>query len=94
LAFAIWKYLKTDFIFKNLTAAKKHMDLMARSIVEAMEAGTPLQIAGADGSSEVCSIFVGKHNQNMKIFDFLARWRRFRRQMAPESRVAWCWGSE
>jgi hypothetical protein len=66
------------------------MDLMARSIVEAMEAGTPLQIAGADGSSEVCSIFVGKHNQNMKIFDFLARWRRFRRQMAPESRVAWC----
>jgi hypothetical protein len=83
LAFAIRKYLKTDFIFKNLTVAKKHMDLMARSMVEAMEAGTPLQIAGVDGSSEVCGTFVGKCNQNIKIFDSLARWRRFRRQMAP-----------
>ena len=68
LAFSIRKYLKTDMIFKNLTAAKKHMDIMAGSIVEAMDAGTPLQIAGADGSSDACGVFVGKHNQNMKIF--------------------------
>jgi hypothetical protein len=71
LASAIRKYLKTDLIFKNLTAAtaaKTHMDIMAGSIVEAMEAGTPLQVAGADGSSEACAIFVGKHSQNMKIF--------------------------
>ena len=68
LAFAIQKYLKTDLIIKNLTAAKKHIDIMARSIVEAMEAGTLLQIVGADGSGENCGIFVGKHNQSMKIF--------------------------
>jgi hypothetical protein len=47
LASAIRKYLKTDMIFKKLTAAKKHMDIMAGSIVEAMGAGTPLQTAGA-----------------------------------------------
>ena len=82
-AFAIRKYLKTDLIFKNLTAAKKHMDVMSKSIVEAMDAGTPLQIAGADGSSEACGIFVGKHSQNMKIFtswhagiDVDGRWRQ------------------
>ena len=68
LAFSIRKYLQTDLTFKNVTAAKKHMDIMAGSIVEAMEAGTPLQIAGADGSSGACGIFVGKHNQNMRIF--------------------------
>jgi hypothetical protein len=83
LAFSIRRYLQTDLIFTNLTAAKKHMDIMAGSIVEAMEAGTPLQIAGADGSSEACGIFVGKHNQNMKIFtswhagvDVDGRWRQ------------------
>jgi hypothetical protein len=83
LAFSIRRYLQTDLIFKNLTAAKKHMDIMAGSIVEAIEAGTPLQIAGADGSSEACGIFVGKHNQNMKIFtswhagvDVDGRWRQ------------------
>lgn len=62
LEFSLRKYLKTDLIFKNLTVAKKHLDIMAGSIVEAMEAGTPLQIAGADGSSEACGIFVGRHN--------------------------------
>jgi hypothetical protein len=67
LASAIRKYLETDTIFKKLTAAKKHMDIMAPSIVEALEAVTPLRIAGADSSSEACAIFVGKHNQNMKI---------------------------
>jgi hypothetical protein len=83
LAFSIRRYLQTDLIFKNLTAAKKHMDIMAGSIVEAIEAGTPLQIAGTDGSSEACGIFVGKHDQNMKIFtswhagvDMDGRWRQ------------------
>jgi hypothetical protein len=83
LAFLIRKYLRTDSTFKNLTAAKKHMDIMAGSIVEAMEVGTPLQIAGGDGSSEAYGIFVGKHNQNMKIFtswhagvDLDGRWRQ------------------
>jgi len=53
------------------------------SIVEAVEAGTPLQVAGADGSSEACAVVVGKHNQNMKIFtswhagaDVDGRWRQ------------------
>lgn len=81
LAFSIRRYLQTDLIFKSLTAAKKHMDIMAGSIVGAMEAGTPLQIA--DGSSEACGIFVGKHDRNMKIFtswhagvDVDSRWRQ------------------
>jgi hypothetical protein len=68
LAFAIRKYLKNDLIFKKLTAAKKHMDIMAGSIVEAMGAGTPLQIAGARRSSEACGIFIGKQDQNLSIF--------------------------
>jgi hypothetical protein len=83
LAFAIRKYLETDLISKNLTAAKKHMDIMAGSIVDAMEAGIPIQTGGADGSSEACGIFVGKQNQNMKIFtswhagvDVDGRWRQ------------------
>jgi hypothetical protein len=83
LACSLRKYLKTDLILKNPTAAKKHMDIMAGSIVEAMEAGTPLQIAGAYGSSKACGIFVGRHNQNMEIFtswhagvDMDDRWRQ------------------
>jgi hypothetical protein len=56
LASAIRKYLKTDMIFKKLTAAKKHMDIMAGSIVQAM------------GSREACGIFIGKYDQNMTIF--------------------------
>jgi hypothetical protein len=68
LASAIRKYLKTDMIFKKLTAAKKHMDIMAGSIVQAMGAGTPLQTAGAKGSREACGIFIGKYDQNMTIF--------------------------
>jgi hypothetical protein len=56
-----------------------------------MEAGTPLHIAGADGSSEVCGIFVGKHNQNMKIFtswhagvDVDGRWRQSHESLGVE----------
>jgi hypothetical protein len=83
LAFSIRRYLQIDLIFKSVSAAKKHMDIMAGSIVGAMEAGTPLQIAVADSSSEGCGIFVGKHDQNMKIFtswhggvDVDGRWRQ------------------
>jgi hypothetical protein len=83
LASAIRKYLKTDMIFKKLTAAKKHMDIMAGSIVQAMGAGTPLQTAGAKGSREACGIFIGKYDQNMTIFtswhagiDVDGRWRQ------------------
>jgi hypothetical protein len=42
LASAIRQYLETDTVFKKLTAAKKHMHIIGGSIVEAMEAGTPL----------------------------------------------------
>jgi hypothetical protein len=68
LASAIRKYLKTDMISKKLTATKKHMYIMAGSIVQAMGAGTPLQTAGAKGSRKACGIFIGKHDQNMTIF--------------------------
>jgi hypothetical protein len=83
LTSAIRKYLEIDAVFKKLTAAKKHMDIMAGSIVEAMEAGTPLQIAGARRSSEACGIFIGKQDQNLSIFtswhagiDVDGRWRQ------------------
>jgi hypothetical protein len=84
LASAIRKYLETDLIFKKkLTAAKKHMDMMAGSIVEAIGTGIPLQTAGAKGSSEACGIFIGKHDQNMTVFtswhagiDIDGRWRQ------------------
>jgi hypothetical protein len=68
LASAIRKYLKTDMISKKLMAAKKHMDIMAGSIVQAMDAGTPLQTADVKGSRKTCGIFIGKHDQNMTIF--------------------------
>jgi hypothetical protein len=68
LTSTIRKYLKTDVISKKLTAAKKHMDIMAGSIVQAMGAGAPLQTAGAKGSRKACGIFNGKHDQNMTIF--------------------------
>jgi hypothetical protein len=68
LAFAIRKYLQTDLIFKKPTAAKKHMDIMAGSKVEAMGTDNPLHTAGEKGSSEACGIFIGKHDQNMTIF--------------------------
>jgi hypothetical protein len=70
LASAIRKYLKTDIIFKKLTAANKHMDIMAGSIVLAMGAGTPLQTVGVEGLSETCSIFINKYDQKMTIFTF------------------------
>jgi hypothetical protein len=70
-------------IFKKLTAAKKHMDIMAVSIVEAIGAGAPLQTAGAKGSREACGVFNGKYDQNMTIFtswhagmDVDGRWRQ------------------
>jgi hypothetical protein len=83
LASAIRKYLDTDMTCKKLTAAKKHMDIMAGSIVQAMGAGTPLQTAGAKGSRKTCGIFISKHDENMTIFtswhagiDVDGRWRQ------------------
>jgi hypothetical protein len=83
LASAIRKFLGTDMTCRKLTAAKKHMDIMAGSIVEAMGAGIPLQTAGAGGSSEACGISIGKHDENMTIFiswhagiDVDSRWRQ------------------
>jgi hypothetical protein len=80
---AIRKYLDTDMIVKRLTAAKKHMDVMTGSIVKAIGAGTPLQTVSVEGSSEACSIFISKHDQNMTIFaswhagiDVDGRWRQ------------------
>jgi hypothetical protein len=68
---------------KKLTAAKKHTDIMAGSIVEAMGAGIPLQTAGAKGPREACGIFIGKYDQNVTIFtswhagiDVDGRWRQ------------------
>jgi hypothetical protein len=83
LASAIRRYLKTDMTVKKPTAAKKYMDIMAGSIVEAMGAGTPLHTAGVEDSRAACAIFVGDHDQEMTIFtpwqagiDVDGRWRQ------------------
>jgi hypothetical protein len=80
---AIRKYLDTDMIVKRLTSTKKHMDIMAGSMVEAMGAGTPLQTVGVEGLSESCGVFIDKYDQNMTIstswhagIDVDGRWRQ------------------
>lgn len=65
---AIRKYLDTDIVIKRLTAAKRHMSIIAGSIVEAMGAITLLKTVGVEGSSETCGIFAGQHDQNMTKF--------------------------
>lgn len=57
-ASAVEKYLDIDSICARPTAAKRHMDLMAESVVEAMRVGLPLQVACTQNPSSACGIFV------------------------------------
>jgi hypothetical protein len=95
LASAIRRYLKTDMTVRKPTAAKKYMDIMAGSIVEAMGAGTPLHTAGVENSREACAIFIGDHEQKMTIFtswhagiDVDGRWRQSHISLGVEVEIS------
>ena len=82
LAAEIERYLADDMIRKKPTAAKKHMDIMAESVVEAIRTGVPLQAAGTWSSGDSCGVFVGVQDSSMGMFtswhagiDVDGRWR-------------------
>ena len=82
LAAKIERYLVDDMIRKEPTAAKRHMDIMAESVVEAIRTDVPLQTAGARSSGSSCGVFVGVQDSSMGMFtswhagvDVDGRWR-------------------
>jgi hypothetical protein len=82
LAAEIEKYLVDAMIRKEPTAAKRHMDIMAESVVEAIRTDVPLQIAGTRSSGSSCGVFVGVQDSSMGMFtswhagvDVDGRWR-------------------
>ena len=67
---------------KKPTVAKRHMDIMAESVVEAIRTGVPLQTAGTRSSGDSCGVFVGVQDSSMGMFtswhagiDVDGRWR-------------------
>jgi hypothetical protein len=68
LAAEIERYLADDTIWKKPTAAKRHMDIMAESVVEAIHTGVPLQTAGTWNSGNSCGVFVGVQDSSMGMF--------------------------
>ncbi|KAM0714666.1 hypothetical protein Q7P37_009964 [Cladosporium fusiforme] len=68
LAAKISSYLASDIRCPKLTPAKRHMDIMAECVVEAIRTGTPLQTAGTQSSISSCGIFVGIQDPNMGFF--------------------------
>jgi hypothetical protein len=82
LAAEIERYLVDDTICREPTTAKRHMDIMAESVVEAIRTGVPLQTAGTWGSANSCGVFVGVQDSSMGMFtsrhagtDVDGRWR-------------------
>jgi hypothetical protein len=82
LAAEIESYLAHDMIPREPTAAKRHMDIMAESVVEAIRTGIPLQTAGTRSSGNCCGVFVGVQDSSMGMFtswhagiDVDGRWR-------------------
>jgi hypothetical protein len=82
LAADIERYLVDDMIREKPTAAKRHMDIMAESVVEAIRTGIPLQTAGTRSSGNSCGVFVGVQDSSMGMFtswhagvDVDGRWR-------------------
>ena len=49
-------------------AAKRHMDIMAETVGEAMRTGTALQIVDLRSSNKACDIFVRIQDAIMRIF--------------------------
>jgi hypothetical protein len=82
LAAEIERYLADDIIRKKPTAAKRHMDIMAESVVEAIRTSVPLQTTGTRSSGNSCGVFVGVQDSSMGMFtswhagiDVDGRWR-------------------
>jgi hypothetical protein len=82
LAAEIERYLVDDMIRREPTAAKRHMDIMAKSVVESICTGVPLQTAGTRSSGSSCGVFVGVQDSSMGMFtswhagiDVDSRWR-------------------
>jgi hypothetical protein len=82
LAAAMERYLVDGMTRKKPTAAKRHMDIMAESVVEAIRTGVPLQTAGTWSSGDSCGVFVGVQDSSMGMFtswhagiDVDGRWR-------------------
>lgn len=82
LAAKLERYLETDMTHRKLGPAKKYIDKMAKSVVNAMRTGIPLRIAFAQSPRKACGIFVGIQNSNTRIFtswnsgvDIDGRWR-------------------
>lgn len=68
LAAEIQNYLEVDTNPGKPTAAKRHMDIMAETVVEAIRTGTTLQVVGSRSSSKACGIFVGIQDPSVRIF--------------------------
>jgi hypothetical protein len=82
LAAEMEKYLVDDMTRKKPTTAKRHMDIMAESVVEAIRTGVPLQTTETRSSGNSCGVFVGVQDSSMGMFtswhagiDADGRWR-------------------
>ncbi|KAM0698733.1 hypothetical protein Q7P36_002200 [Cladosporium allicinum] len=82
LAAEIERYLVDDMTPKKPIAAKRHMDIIAESVVEAIRTGVPLQTAGTWSSGDSCGVFIGVQDSSMGMFtswhasiDVDGRWR-------------------
>ena len=82
LAAEIERYLVDDMTPKKPTAAKRHMDIMAESVVEAIRTGIPLQTTETRSLGNSCGVFVGVQDSSMGMFtswhagtDADGRWR-------------------
>nr|POF02614.1 hypothetical protein CFP56_58246 [Quercus suber] len=71
----ILNYLDQDRCFRNPSAAKEHMDLMAETVVEAIKTRKPLHIARAQDFSGAWGIFVGLADTTLHVF---TSWRAHR----------------
>ncbi len=67
-AIEIGRYLDRDALELEPSPAKRYMDLMAESVVEAIRTHKPLHIAGTDMSARACGVFVGLHDSKLEVF--------------------------
>jgi hypothetical protein len=82
LAARLERYLEADMADRELSPAKRYMNIMARSVVEAMRTGAPLGVASARNSRKACGVFVDIQRSSTEIFtswhsgiDVDGRWR-------------------
>jgi hypothetical protein len=82
LAARFERYLEADMADRRLSLAKRYLNTMARSVVQAMRTGAPLRVAFARNSREACGVFVHIQSSSTEIFtswhsgiDIDGRWR-------------------